>query len=351
MRNHLVEYGQALLEARDLARLQLARIAHHNIQVIRLQSHPKPQAIIAILVARNEAHRLLDCLRHHREIGVDRFAILDNGSSDETLNLLADQPDVDLYATTAPYAESRNGSFWRSWLLRRYGHGRWYLTIDADELLVYADMSRRDLHDLGAFLRSWSAKMFFAPMIDMYSDRPLNEVIYRSGDKQIDACPFFDGDSYRVCRSHHWIVGLEGGPRARLFGSKALLRKHPFFYWDKTGRRPNGHEYRAFGSRLAPSGALLHFKFLPDLNEKISYAIESRAYYNEGAEYRSYRDGLQESSSISYEGSRKYYGPESLIAAKLMQKIHWGSKRPTRSLLVSALSSRPLYSSIEVADR
>jgi hypothetical protein len=188
-------------------------------------------------------------------------------------------------------------------------------------------------------------------MIDMYSDRPLNEVIYRSGDKQIDACPFFDGDSYRICRSHHGIVGLEGGPRARLFGSKALLRKHPFFYWDKTGGRPNGHEYRAFGSRLAPSGALLHFKFLPDLNEKISYAIESRAYYNEGAEYRSYRDGLQGSSSISYEGSRKYYGPESLIAAKLMQKIHWGSKRPTRSLLVSALSSRPLYSSIEVADR
>jgi len=235
MRNHLVEYGQALLEARDLARLQLARIAHHNIQVIRLQSHPKPQEIIAILVVRNEAHRLLDCLRHHREIGVDRFAILDNGSSDETLNLLADQPDVDLYATTAPYAESRNGSFWRSWLLRRYGHGRWYLTIDADELLVYADMSRHDLHDLGAFLRSWSAKMFFAPMIDMYSDSPLNEVIYRSGDKQIDACPFFDGDSYRICRSHHGIVGLEGGPRARLFGSKALLRKHPFFLLGQNG--------------------------------------------------------------------------------------------------------------------
>ena len=38
-----------------------------------------------------------DFLRHYRALGVDRFVVLDNGSTDGSVDLLARQPDVDLY--------------------------------------------------------------------------------------------------------------------------------------------------------------------------------------------------------------------------------------------------------------
>jgi hypothetical protein len=53
-------------------------------------------------VVRNEALRLPATLRHHCAIGVQRFFVLDNGSTDGTLDLLANEPDVDVFATADP---------------------------------------------------------------------------------------------------------------------------------------------------------------------------------------------------------------------------------------------------------
>ena len=68
----------------------------------RIDSHPiydSPDEIRAFMTVRNEALRLPSTLRHHREFGVHRFFVVDNGSTDGTLDLLAKEPDVHVFTT------------------------------------------------------------------------------------------------------------------------------------------------------------------------------------------------------------------------------------------------------------
>jgi hypothetical protein len=215
-------------------------------------------------------------------------------------------------------------------LARRYGFSRWYLSVDADELLVYSGMERHDLHDLSNFLESRKSKALFAPMIDMYSKEPSSAVAYEPGQSMLRACPFFDGDSYRVTKRGDAIVDVSGGPRVRKLSSETSpfahqLKKFPFFRWDRSLRRPTIHTVKLHRHEPSVSGALLHFKFLPDFAEKVNFALETNEFWNESIQYRRYRDGLATSDLdvLYYEGSREYKSPESLISAGLIGPIDW----------------------------
>lgn len=311
---------------------QQRNIQHHFIHEVRVGATPKPNDIICIMVVRNEEMRLPDCLRHHRNIGVDRFAIIDNSSIDQTRTFLLDQPDVDYYKTSNKYSEARSGVYWHTRLARRYGFSRWYLSVDADELLVYSGMERHDLHDLSNFLESRKSKALFAPMIDMYSRQPSSAVNYEPGQSMLRACPFFDSDSYTVMKSGDAIVDVRGGPRVRKLSSEASpfthqLKKYPFFRWDRSLRRPTIHTVKLHRHEPSASGALLHFKFLSDFAQKVDFALETNEFWNGSVQYRRYRDGLARSNLdvLHYESSHEYKSPESLISAGLIGSIDWST--------------------------
>jgi hypothetical protein len=59
---------------------------------------------VLIAVLRNESAVMPEFLTHYRGLGVERFALIDNGSTDETRALLAAEPDVDLYAVGRPFS-------------------------------------------------------------------------------------------------------------------------------------------------------------------------------------------------------------------------------------------------------
>lgn len=344
-----------LLVAKDMRNIQLATIAHHTIEDVRTKASPRPADIICLVCTRNEMLRLPDFFRHYRELGVARFAVLDNGSDDGTLEYLSDQPDADVFSVSGSFAEARGGMYWFERLAGRYGYGRWYLIVDADELLVYGGMHRRNLHDLAKYLISWDSKALFAPMIDMYSDKPLSDYSYARGDRLIDACRFFDGSSYKVDWHEHQIIGLSGGPRVRLLSNETgafgnYINKYPFFLWDRSVRRRNIHYFYAHRHRPAPSGALLHFKFLPDFGERIDRALKEGQYWNHSTQYKIYASNLAALSHLYYPGSVEYVSPDSLVNQGLMNRIHWSAKRPTKSVIKAVLSGRPLARAFEIMD-
>src|SRR5271156_5483876 len=55
-----------------------------------------PDDVIVISVMRNGEVWLESFLAHHRRIGIRNFVILDNGSSDRSIEILSKQPDVTL---------------------------------------------------------------------------------------------------------------------------------------------------------------------------------------------------------------------------------------------------------------
>ncbi len=64
--------------------------------------------IRAFATCRDERLRLPAFLKHYRDLGIDRFFIVDNDSNDGTADYLVDQPDVHLFRTA-------NGTANREW--------------------------------------------------------------------------------------------------------------------------------------------------------------------------------------------------------------------------------------------
>ena len=81
-----------------------AALARHGLR--RVDDRPidiYPGEVLGCLVVRNEAPRLPWFLAENRRLGVSTFLVVDNGSTDGTLDLLRDQPDVHLWETSSSF--------------------------------------------------------------------------------------------------------------------------------------------------------------------------------------------------------------------------------------------------------
>ena len=210
----------------------------------RLDSRPIPDGageIRAFLVVRNEALRLPATLQHHREIGVDRFFVIDNGSTDGTRDLVNAAPDAHLFATAASFADSNYGLTWTNGLLDEFAADHWALTIDADELFIYPHHETVKLPQFCTYLTRLGAQAVFCLLLDMYGDQTLGAAPYRAGASMLEACPYFDAKGYRAIRVNRApFIEIYGGVRERVFRDLAdqgylppTVSKVPLVRWRK----------------------------------------------------------------------------------------------------------------------
>ncbi|HEX8234280.1 MAG TPA: glycosyltransferase family 2 protein [Caulobacteraceae bacterium] len=283
-----------------------------------------------ICVVRNEMYRLPDFLRHYRALGVTDFAFIDNMSTDGSFEYLAEQDDVVIFRTPESYKASRYGVSWHNQVAKAHMSGQWVLTVDSDELLVFPGQERMGLPGLCEELDRGGHEAFFAPMIDMYSDKPLTASGFTRDKGLIEHFPFFDGDGYH----HYWTPAcgyrsLTGGLRGRVFWNFRVKPAPQPPVLNKTPLVKFGPDTMYFSSthevsprRMAPqSGALLHFKFLPDFHRRAIEEVRRQEHFAGAREYEIYMNKLQENphSVFMYEGSVRYTGVESLVAAGLVR--------------------------------
>ncbi|MEO6350888.1 MAG: glycosyltransferase family 2 protein [Candidatus Limnocylindrales bacterium] len=289
-----------------------------------------PADIVAFMNVRNEALRLPQVLDYHRGLGVDRFFVVDNGSTDGSLEVLLGAWDAHVFATDESYAASNYGLDWINPLLAQHAVGHWQLTIDADELLVYPGCEKVDLHGLTETLDAAGDEAVATFLLDMYSDKPIAETAYSPGLSLIEACPFFDGNSYDVASldATHPVPTL-GGPRTRVFWARSrserpppYLAKLPLARW---------REARAYGAstHVLPgasvsemTGALLHFKFLDDFPARAAEEAQRGEHWQVGAQYNVYDSLLKEEPGLSlfYEGSVRYRDSGQLVEMGLIRE-------------------------------
>lgn len=230
--------------------------------------------IVLVACMRNELLRLPYFLDHYRRLGVTRFLLVDNDSTDGTRDYLLAQPDVEYFHTAASFRGSNSGRLWNHELTETYAMGHWVLTPDLDEMFVFPGAERFGLRELCHYLDQQGYEGVFAPMIDMYSDRPLSQTRYEPGADLIQVCPFFDPDSY-VLQPMHLppFLSVRGGPRGEWFDEVKtpgpLHTKVPLIKWrEGFSYIAVAHSHRAV--QLADlTGALLHFKLLADWPDKV----------------------------------------------------------------------------------
>ncbi len=332
----------------------------------------------ASLIVRNESLRLPAILDHHREIGVDRFFVVDNASDDGTLDLLLAQADVHVFFTDAAFRTRK--AHWRHALVEEFFREGWGLHLDADELFLFPGMERIDLHRFCAFLDEEGAAGIFTPLVDMYGQESLDRAPYRPGDSLVERYPFFDGSGYHLRfrgRRRRDRVSppfqVSGGPRERVFFARRAGRLSRWLatrFYDLRRTAPHpaarlpgiGAGLNSLARRALPPYApncgkvpllsaeavlsidprnlealhevepaiplsrcwatLLHFKYMPGLREHVKEAAEKKLYGYADAEYERYAEVLGETDELVLHGphSRRFTSTGDLLEAGLMRR-------------------------------
>lgn len=294
--------------------------------------------ILAFSTIRNESIRLPWFLDHHRRLGVAHFLIVDNGSDDGSTDWLAAQPDVSLWTTTASYKASRFGVDWLTWLQMKHGHGHWCLTVDADELLIYPYWDSRDLRALTEWLDAQNRPMFGAMMLDLYPKGPVASHPYTAGSDPLQHLHWFDPSGYgQRIQQPMGNLWIQGGPRARAFFATEprrapTLNKVPLVKWHWRYAYVNS-THSLLPPRLnriwddaggeAPSGLLLHTKFLHTI---VTRAAEEKArgeHFSNSAQYDRYYDALTGNPDFWTPHSSRLTTWRALESAGLMSRGGW----------------------------
>ncbi len=199
----------------------------------------------------------------------------------------------------------------------------WAIVADADEYLLLPD-GLKNIIELVRFMEAQGNICAAASMVDFYPQR-LSARLYPRDMPPMSQCRYFDKGSL-----FDWPPGqLEpqqhfAGIRARLlrmleqhqaeeyrriFGAKgaklAKTWKIPLISCGAGAVVWNQHD-----GNVAPAEnirlAIAHHKFTPDLDEKISYALESKSYFGASEEY------VFLQAALRYLGDIPLVGPESV---------------------------------------
>jgi hypothetical protein len=296
------------------------------------------QDILLFCTLRNERLRLPYFLSYYRNLGVDHFLFVDNGSDDGSREYLAEQKDCSVWTTTASYRDASFGMDWINALLRRYAHGHWAVVVDVDEFLVYPFLDTRPLRALTDWLDDSGIRSFGTLLVDMYPKGPFAAQPLAEGQNPMEIAAWFDSANYTLRRNPRlrnlWI---QGGPRMRVFFADTpekapALNKIPVVKWHRSYAYvssthmllPRGLNlvYDVAGGEKA-SGCLLHAKFLATLDEKAREELARGQHYGDSREYQAYFAGIEAETDLWCRWSERFINWRQLEIMGLMSKGNW----------------------------
>lgn len=323
-------------------------------------------------IMRNERFFLEPFFDHYRTLGIGQFLILDDGSTDGSVEYLRSQPDCVLLASDLPFGREirvvmpdrrevveRAGMVLKRVIGDTYCHGRYALYVDADEFLVLPP-AVADIPALFSRLRAESIDAVVASLVEFYprsASDLLGTAQPRSFGDLVDLYGWFDGVPLVKFRRGLPPARINCSASARLFARYGLERqpppaaalarllrafrkplpgksatmKTPIVRWGDDVWMSGSHR-----SNVRPSGdvllALAHFKFTHKLAQKTEEALRLRSYAGKSEKYELYSElmarMLQDDAEFACTESRHFTGPPDLAAAGLLE---WGlDRRSTR---------------------
>lgn len=259
---------------------------HHGKKA---ESNDKGPVLFAVM--RNEMLRLPRFLEHYRKLGVSRFFVVENNSTDGTGVYLQSQPDVHLYRTRDSFTRKEA---WIDILLRRHGAESWCVVADADELLDFPGLAESGLAALGDFLEQHGWNTLHAILLDLYPPGFVGALNYQPGDDYGDYEWYFDPFTTLRRRPRAFWKGsgldyrFEGGTRERVFGVVNCCSKFPFFKFGRGMFLHDGQHYLE-GAHIAPArGVLYHFKYLQDFAPHAREEVARGEHWQGAREYARY---------------------------------------------------------------
>lgn len=321
--------------------------AYDDLKIISGDPEFSSDIPTVVCVARNEESRLPHFLDHYAGLGVRRFHIIDNGSTDATQSIGAAWSGATVWYTESSYARASFGQLWVGAVARRHGLGKWVLNVDCDEFLVYPGMEKHDLGQLCKWIYGQGQRRLFAPQLDMYpqflKDAELEALVgeiegTRGLKAMLASASHFDRRLSGTVDNYNFDgvnagVDVRGGVRHRISLAENAkphfcLTKYPLSLWDGSTAYANAHFPWPF--KLNPTknfAMLLHFKIMSDFPERVEAAIAENQHWSDSCEYRAYRRWMEAGASFyGPDVSEKYAGMDQLERQGLISPIGWGEE-------------------------
>ena len=253
--------------------------------------------VALVILGRNVSYHLKTIVEHHRAMGADYLMYLDNGSTDDSIELAKSFPNA--IVATCPLGFREYQMNMRAYASTLFIEGGWRLVLDSDELLDFPGADRMRLPDLTRKLNTEGHTGLVCQMLEMVPPGPLSAhqgLSFEDTLKAFNSYSLADIDARdyhsKVTRWHWYMDQNEitnpdikimfGGIRATLFGEECAITKHPLFKMGP-GVNPGVHPHISTGLRCADfSGVLRHYKFSGDfLDREKARIAEQRLKHNE----------------------------------------------------------------------
>lgn len=250
---------------------------------------PKAE-VLAIVLVRDGSYYMDVFFEHYRRLGVQHFAFIDNGSSDDTLARLSAEPGVIIDQCALPLAGYED--LIRQYPANTYGQDRWCLYVDMDELFDFEGSDVLDLSGLTTYLDAQGATAMMAQMLEMFPKAPLRETATLSYSKSVDAFRYFDISHVQKFDYHSADIEFSalltdntvpdgdftfcfGGVRGKVFGENCCLTKHPLVF-NGPDVTPAPHPHLSMGVRCGDiTGLIKHYKFAGNTAARDAASMQS----------------------------------------------------------------------------
>jgi len=285
-----------------------------------------PGEIRLFVKGRNESLRLPYFLDYYFSKGVDRVFLIDNNSTDDMSDIALAYKNVHVFRTEENFT---NYSNWMEILLDKYGKGHWCIAADVDEILNYPNSDVLSIRDLSSFLDSQGETAMQCYLLDMYSDKAIQENFYKQGDDPLLSCPYFDIhfiEEEKIWKNErtqkpYLCNKITGNMRKRVFGADVSLSKISLFKYDHNvymGRGVHSMDGVKFSD---VRGVVFHFKYLQDFNDRVVVEAARGVYEGGAAAYKKYAGKVMQNSDLTcmYEGSVKFENNKQLIKLGLLK--------------------------------
>lgn len=288
-----------------------------------------PCAPTVVVVEKNELKRMQLFYHHYRNLGVHQFIVLDNGSTDGTLDFLIQQKNTKVYQTSESFQTQRKDA-WIQRILAQNGYDKWYIVVDADELLDYVGSENHSIESLIRKMHNKGYRRLWGFMLDMYS----RDKLFGTNCDIMDIpkrMNYFDKDSY-ILNQNHSSTGIRqndeiyGGPRYRMFNLIATQSKQSIFYFEKNTLYRNCHYLvpKISWGDVPCCFVLRHYKFLPQDKLEYENRIKKNSFYNNSMEYKKIMTQVErnfDGCTLHYENSVLYENSDSLRCLPFLEVV------------------------------
>ena len=276
----------------------------------------EPNEIKLVVACRNEERRLPEFFEWYRNLGVTKFFVVNNGSTDRTSDIINAQPDAYEFYTEESYSDLL-GSNWLMELLNEYCLEGWTVIVDTDEFLVYPHSEEVDLHQLTAYFDQKGEVAMAGGMLGMYSKKPIRET------ETFAECEYFDKEfNVAYCDKFFKVNGVQ----YRAFGQTLYLAKVPLAKYSKN-MVVTAHFLTSISTgksipRSKVSSVSLHYKFLKDFITRVPEEALREKHWENAALYKkaATKLGMRPNLSLYHKNhSVKYEGWEQLVRLGWME--------------------------------